>query len=234
MDNITFNNPSSPSSSRVPSSTLTQVNSNTYGNLPLTGVNMSANLCQHNQSLQVINVQPPMTQSLNYSTQETFEKIEYAFFYNPPNDPQIYHIVCSEKPVSFELVSQLLDNIDDNNPTHNYTWSNNYVFYHKQRDVKKVYQVTCELASSQFLNKKVYNIECNQSNQQIQEFSPSHQKNLKSHLKPYLIDYLTSKQDNFDDRIMSGSDQSYTFQNSGENYVQGYENNSGDFQSQQQ
>src|ERR1043166_858033 len=56
--------------------------------------------------------------------QETVGLTEYSFFYNPPNDLYIYNIVCKETPISFELVSQLLDN-DINNSTQNYVHSNN-------------------------------------------------------------------------------------------------------------
>ncbi len=118
---------------------------------------------------------------------------EYAFFYRPCNDFQMYHIICKEIPLSFELVSQLI-----NDSTHNHVQSNDiYVFYHEQTDSKKIYQITCEMVSHtfifQFLNKIIYGIEFNQYEKQQQEFSKSHQENLKFYLKKDLIHYLASK-----------------------------------------
>ena len=46
--------------------------------------------------------------------QETVGLTEYSFFYKPPNDFQIYNIFCKETPISFELVSQLLNNSNNN------------------------------------------------------------------------------------------------------------------------
>src|SRR5687768_3422930 len=125
QEDIMLNNPPSPQS-QLPSSTLPQENSTTYGSLHSTSttpVNISANFRQNNQSLHDINMQP-MTSSLTYSAAQTPGTFKYAFFYNPPNDLQIYHIVCDEMPVSFELVSHLLNNIDENSLTHNYARSN--------------------------------------------------------------------------------------------------------------
>src|SRR5687768_16535340 len=45
----------------------------------------------------------------------------------------------------------------------------------------------------QFLNKIIYGIEFNQCEQQQQEFSKSHQENLRFHLKKDLIHYLAPK-----------------------------------------
>ena len=39
---------------------------------------------------------------------------EYSFFYTPCNDFQMYRIVCKEVPLSFELVSRLINSIDNN------------------------------------------------------------------------------------------------------------------------
>ncbi|CAB4443997.1 unnamed protein product [Rhizophagus irregularis] len=85
--------------------------------------------------------------------------LKMSFFYNPPDDHQNYHITCEEVPVSFELVYQLTNDTDDNDRAYNYVQSDSYVFYHSQLNTKKIYRVTCELASSQFLNKRFYNIE---------------------------------------------------------------------------
>ncbi|PKY29300.1 hypothetical protein RhiirB3_530408 [Rhizophagus irregularis] len=165
-----------------------------YGNLsPMTSATG-----QRNNSMQ------PVTPSL-------------AFFYNPPGILVNYHITCEEVPISFELVYQLTNDTDDNNQTYNYDQPKSYVFYHSQIDTKKIYQVTCELASSQYLKKRFYNIDYNQQSvqqQQQQEISPLH---LKFHLKQYLTNYLATKeiykqnlhgnmmQDNFNDEIVDGS-----------------------------
>src|SRR6266540_2070647 len=97
----------------------------------------------------------------NYSLQSIQE-----FFYRPYNDFQMYHVICKEIPLSFELVSQLI-----NDSTHDYVQPNDiYVFYHEQTDSKKIYQITCKMVSHQFLNKMIYGIEFIQYEQQ-QKFS---------------------------------------------------------------
>ncbi|RIA98871.1 hypothetical protein C1645_812185 [Glomus cerebriforme] len=124
--------------------------------------------------------------------QETVIMSEYSFFY--AHDFQMYHISCKEIPLSFEDVSQLLNNID-NNMIHQ---SNNiYTFYHVQPEIKKIFQVTCEKVSHafifQFLNKIIYNIQFTKSEHNQQEFSRSQQENLKLHLKKDLNHYLAPK-----------------------------------------
>ena len=116
---------------------------------------------------------------------------EYSFFYNPPNDLYIYNIVCKETPISFELVSQLLDN-DINNSTQNYVHSNNlHEFYFLKPEEKKCYKITCELISHssivQFLNKNVYGIEVKQNGlpQQYVDFSRELKENLEIYLKQF-------------------------------------------------
>ena len=133
--------------------------------------------------------------------QQLFQKAavisEYSFFYTPCNDFQMYHIICEEIPLSFELVSQLInstDSTDDNsNPSNNI-----YVFYYEQRETKKIYQITCEMVSHtfmfQFLNKIIYGIQSTQSEHQQQVFSKKRQESLKFHLKKDLIHYLAPKQ----------------------------------------
>src|SRR5687767_2219293 len=73
------------------------------------------------------------------------EMSRYTFFYTPCNDYQMYHIICEEVPLSFELVAKLI-NGTGNNSIHNYTQPNNiYMFYYEQPEIKKIYQVTCEM-----------------------------------------------------------------------------------------
>jgi hypothetical protein len=133
---------------------------------------------------------------LAYS-QPTVDINKHSFFYAPCNDFQMYHIVCEEVPLTFEVVSQLINNTD-NNFINNYAQASNiYVFYHEQPEIKKIYQVTCEMVSHtfmfQFLNKIIYGIQFTQGEHQQQEFSKKHQDNLKFHLKKDLIYYLTPK-----------------------------------------
>src|SRR5687767_7915963 len=114
----------------------------------------------------------------------------------------MYHINCEEMPLSFESISQLISNVD-NNSTHNYVQFNNiYVFYHEQTESKKIYKITCKMISHtfmiQFLNKNICGIEFNQTEQQQQEFfrqqfSKQHQEVLKSHLKKEFAHYFVSK-----------------------------------------
>ncbi|RIA79961.1 hypothetical protein C1645_843819 [Glomus cerebriforme] len=188
---------------------------------------------QHNQSLHdrgILQDNQPNNSLPNYSShsQETF-----TFFYNPPGDFQTYHITCNEVQVSFELVFQLINDIDDNQ-TRNY-FQTNYVFYHGQFNAKKIYRVTCELASPQFLNKKFYNIGYNKDDQQQQEFSPGYQNNLKFHLRQFLINNLAPKEiyiqtgNMMQDQTMNDQP---SFQNDSD--IQGDGNSSETSQSQQQ
>ncbi|EXX55872.1 uncharacterized protein OCT59_010620 [Rhizophagus irregularis] len=79
-----------------------------------------------------------------------------AFFYNPPDDYQIYHITC-----------EFLNGINNNESLSDHT------FYYKLDD-KNLYKITCILISHslivQFLNKKMYGIELKQGDEQQQEF----------------------------------------------------------------
>lgn len=134
----------------------------------------------------------PRLQHATYSTQKPILS-NHSFFYAPFNDFQMYYIICEETPLTFESVSQLIIN--------NYFKSNNiFMFYHEQPEIKKIYQVTCEMVSHafifQFLNKTFFGIQFIQSEYQQQEFSMSHQENLKFYLKKDLIHYLKPKQMN--------------------------------------
>ncbi|CAB4476833.1 hypothetical protein RhiirA1_470778 [Rhizophagus irregularis] len=171
---------------------------------------------------------------LTSSSNRSNDNFKMGFFYNPPDDHQNYHITCEEVvPVSFELVYQLTNDTDDNDRAYNYVQPDSYVFYHSQLNTKKVYRVTCELASSQFLNERFYNIEYNQqSNQHQREISSIH---FKFHLKQFLTNYFEPKEiyrqnlhenmvhDNFNDETMDGP----PFRNTTNgDYTQDYENNS--------
>ncbi|RGB30949.1 hypothetical protein C1646_792970 [Rhizophagus diaphanus] len=174
----------------------------------------------------------PMT-SASSQRNNNMQPITPTFFYNPPGFLVNYHITCEEVPVSFELVCQLTNDTDDNDQIYNYVQPKNFVFYHSQINTKKIYRVTCELASSQFLNKRFYNIDYDQQSvqqYQQQEISPLH---FKFHLKQFLTNYLAPKeiykqnlhgnmmQDNFNDKIMDGSP---SFRNASDDHTQNYEN----------
>ena len=128
--------------------------------------------------------------SNNYSAhpQETVGLTKYSFCYKPPNDFQIYNITCKETPISFELVSQLLNN--NNNSTQNYVRSNNlHEFHFLKPDEKKCYKITCELISHssivRFLNKNVYDNEVKQ-NEHLQQEYVDFTKEIKEKLEFYL------------------------------------------------
>ncbi|RIA98894.1 hypothetical protein C1645_800967 [Glomus cerebriforme] len=126
--------------------------------------------------------------------QETVIMSEYSFFYTPCNDFQLYYIICEEIPSSFEGLSQLVNNTENNSIDKP---NNIYIFYLEQPEIKKIFQVTCEKVSHafmfQFLNKIMYNIQFTQREYQHQEFSRRQQENLKFHLKKDLNHYLTPK-----------------------------------------
>jgi hypothetical protein len=218
-------------------------NANAVQNIPITPYNMS-------QVLMTPNLQPDTTYSrLSDSTpQESVVMNKHSFFYAPFNDFQMYHIICEEVPLSFESVSQLVINTN-NKSTHNYVQPNNiFIFYHEQPEVKKIYQVTCEMVSHtfifQFLNKTIYNIQFTQNEYQEQVFTENHQENLKFHLKKDLFHFLVPKYthesmtnfntntfNNFqqytvplNQSFSSQQENSYDFQYYENNHNQGYDN----------
>ncbi|CAG8556024.1 8726_t:CDS:1 [Funneliformis caledonium] len=137
-------------------------------------------------------VQQAMNPSqLSQSTQAyNSNNSDFSFFYCFNFHP--YRVNCEEVQLSFETFSQILNNID-NNSTYNV-----YVFYHEQTLTKKIYKVTCEMISHismfQFLNKNIYGIEFNQTEQQQQKPSRQHIEYLKLHLRNDLAHYFSSQQ----------------------------------------
>ncbi|CAB4432529.1 unnamed protein product [Rhizophagus irregularis] len=116
---------------------------------------------------------------------------EHSFFYTPSNDHQLYHIICKEISAS-----QLISNTESN-LMNDYDQPNNiFVFYHEPPEIKKIFQLTCEMVSHtflfQFLNRTNYNIQFFKYEHQ-QEFSRRHQEYLKVHLKNDLIHFLKPK-----------------------------------------
>src|SRR4051812_49199553 len=119
--------------------------------------------------------------SISNRSNDTFKM---AFFYNPPDDRQIYHISCKK----------LNENMNNNNDL-----VSDHTFYYKLDD-KNLYQITCLLISHslivKFLNKKIYGIELKQDEEQQEEFltfSSGQRNNLGFRLREYL---LSSKQIN--------------------------------------
>lgn len=115
-------------------------------------------------------------EQLNQLTSSSNDNFKIGFFYNPPEDNQIYHVNISN---------------DDSPSDHT---------FHYKLDDKNSYQIRCLLIPNslivRFLNKKIYGIELKQDEEQQQEyltFSNNQRINLEFHLKEYL---LTSKQIN--------------------------------------
>ncbi|CAB4412028.1 unnamed protein product [Rhizophagus irregularis] len=111
-----------------------------------------------------------LTCSINYSN----DGFRMSFFYNPPDDHQIYHITCEE------IKSEKINDIDIKHSDH--------IFYHSLDD--KNFQITCNLISNtliaQYLNKERFGIELKQVEVQEQEcltFSNTQQNNLEYHLR---------------------------------------------------
>jgi hypothetical protein len=138
----------------------------------------------------------PPVQGHEISSDNSQESVISTFFYKPPNDFQIYDISYKEIPVSFEFVSELLNN-NGNDSVQNHVQPNNlHEFYFLKFDEKKCYKVTCMLISHsliiEYLNRNIYGVEINQNEQQQQvyvEFS----KELKENLEYYLKQFLTSQ-----------------------------------------
>ncbi|CAB4391286.1 unnamed protein product [Rhizophagus irregularis] len=178
-------------------------NLNILSNVPVVLDNMSqVSTINVNRPLQETYLNLNMNPSLQHATYSTQTPIlsKHSFFYAPFNDFQMYYIICEEMPLTFENVSQLIIS-GDHNSIHNYNKSNSiFMFYHEQPEIKKIYQVTCEMVSHtfifQFLNKAFFGTQYIQSEYQQQEFSRRHQENIKFYLKKDLIHYLNPKQIN--------------------------------------
>ena len=56
--------------------------------------------------------QPMQDYQILAHPQKTVVISENSFFYTPCNDFQMYHIICEEIPLSFELVSHLINSTD--------------------------------------------------------------------------------------------------------------------------
>ena|ERR1043166_3576735 len=137
------------------------------------------------------NVVVPSPSSSNNSAthpQETVGLTEYSFFYNPSNDLYIYNIVCKETPVSFELLSQLLSD-NNNNSIQNHGHLHEFLFLKPEEE--KCYKITCELISHssivRILNESCYGIEVRQSGlpQQHVTFSRGLRENLEFYLRQF-------------------------------------------------
>ncbi|CAB4390906.1 unnamed protein product [Rhizophagus irregularis] len=100
------------------------------------------------------------------------------FFYRPYNDFLNYHIKCEK--VSLQLLNNSMQ-----------SKANEYIFYYQQQNNNQIYQISCEIASSNYLNKKFYGIEIEPNMEQKQlVFTSDQQENLKFYLSQYLGNYL--------------------------------------------
>lgn len=100
------------------------------------------------------------------------------FFYQPSNDVINYHIKCEK------LSLQLL-----NNPTQ--MRENEFVFYYQQQINNQFYQITCKIASPDYLNKILYDVELYQNvEQEGLVFTSDQKENLQLHLSRYLNRHL--------------------------------------------
>ncbi|RGB40221.1 hypothetical protein C1646_753595 [Rhizophagus diaphanus] len=119
------------------------------------------------------------------------------FYYKPPNDYQIYDISYRKTPISFELVSEILDNNNNNYSIQNHVQPNNlHEFYFLKVEEKKCYKVTCVLIPHssivEYLNKNIHGVEPNHDEQQ-QEIYVEFSRELKENLEYYLKQFLASK-----------------------------------------
>lgn len=121
-----------------------------------------------------------LVQLADSSLSNNNEAFKMAFFYNPPTDHQIYHIIC-------ELLTDNINSISD------------HTFVYQPADDKNIYRISCNLISHslivQFLNKRMYGIELRQeeSQQEYLTFSSVQRNNLEFHLKEFLFNSLASK-----------------------------------------
>lgn len=85
------------------------------------------------------------------------DEFRMSFFYNPPDDHQIYHITCKE------IKSKKVNNIDQHF---------DYIFYQRLDDTNFC-QITCNLIPNtlitQYLNKNMFNIKLKQVERQEQK-----------------------------------------------------------------
>ncbi|CAG8720402.1 uncharacterized protein OCT59_010598 [Rhizophagus irregularis] len=119
------------------------------------------------------------------------------FFYKPPNDYQIYDISYRETSISFELISELLDNNNNSYLAQNHVQPNNlHEFYFLKVEEKKCYKVTCvlipHLSIVEYLNKNIHGVEFNHNEQQ-QEIYVEFSRELKENLEYYLKQFLAPK-----------------------------------------
>ncbi|RIA86166.1 hypothetical protein C1645_829702 [Glomus cerebriforme] len=102
----------------------------------------------------------------------------HKFFFQPSNDLINYHIKCEK--ISLH---QLLNNSTQFKESE-------YIFYYQQQSNNQIYQISCEIASSNYLNKNFYGIEIKQIMEQELAFTPDQKENLRCHLTRYLIRHL--------------------------------------------
>ncbi|PKY54147.1 hypothetical protein RhiirA4_472793 [Rhizophagus irregularis] len=135
---------------------------------------------------------------------------EYSFFYVPYGDFQIYHITCTELSLTFENVSQLINNTD------NSSINNIYVFYHQQPEVEKIYK------QQEFSNRHQENLKSHLKRDFTHYLTPKqiHEQNCDLFYQDY------DNYQNYNTNILpfnqDSSCQFYTIQNGSDNYIQSY------------
>jgi hypothetical protein len=182
-----------------PNSNVQQYNNNNYHqdyntqqmlHLSQTSVNhvISAHQNSHNSSQYGISMKLSQKQMIHFPVQvnshpnqENHDHIHLNnFFYQPTNDILNYHIKCEK--LSLHLL---------NNPTQ--SKENEFVFYYQQQNNNQFYQISCKIASPNYLNKLLYDVELDVNVEQERLVFTSDQKeNLKLHLSRYLSRYLLS------------------------------------------
>jgi hypothetical protein len=102
--------------------------------------------------------------------------IKFCYLSPPGYHHQICHIPC--ELVGEKIKDKDIDLVSD------------HTFYYKLDD-KNLYRITCILISNslivQFLNKKIYDIEGEEKQEEYLTFSNAQRDNLELHLKEYLL-----------------------------------------------
>ncbi|CAB5378126.1 unnamed protein product [Rhizophagus irregularis] len=177
------------------------VSEQTYENLSYVNTVMSSTSQSQNDNANISMQQITPRQSAQDHQILTTEDINSQdvisnFFYKPPNDYQIYDISYRETSISFELVSEILDN-NNNYSVQNHVQPNNlHEFYFLKVEEKKCYKVTCVLIPHssiiEYLNKNIHGVEFNHNEQQ-QEIYVEFSRELRENLEYYLKQFLASK-----------------------------------------
>ncbi|RGB37073.1 hypothetical protein C1646_695811 [Rhizophagus diaphanus] len=133
--------------------------------------------CQYDP---ITSMQPQQQIPQTICSQDKAQRVVHynKLFYRPYNDFLNYHIKCEK--VSLQLLNNSMQ-----------PKANEYIFYYQQQNNDQIYQISCEIVSPNYLNKKIYGIEIEPIMEQKQlVFTSDQQKNLKFYLSQYLGNYL--------------------------------------------